>query len=133
MRLADVYETDSALPLYELLEDRPEEANISHREMPTWDEHISFIESRPYEAWYLIVGEVPDILGTVYLTKNDEIGISLFSRYRGAGLAKGAISLLMEKHPRDRYLANINPRNAHSIRMFESMGFRHIQNTYEYA
>jgi L-amino acid N-acyltransferase YncA len=36
----------------------------------------------------------------------------------------------MAKHPRPEFLANINPANARSIRMFEKMGFGHIQNTY---
>ncbi len=38
---------------------------------------------------------------------------------------------LMEAHPRKKYLANINPANERSIHMFEKLGFKHIQNTYE--
>ena len=37
----------------------------------------------------------------------------------------------MKRHPRKRFLANVNPRNKKSIAMFEAMGFRHLQNTYE--
>ena len=40
--------------LYELLAERDPVANISHREMPTFDQHRKFVDSRPYKAWYLI-------------------------------------------------------------------------------
>ena len=42
-----------------------------------------------------------------------------------------SIEMLMEKHPRERFLANINPANERSIEFFRSLGFVHIQNTYE--
>ncbi len=34
--------------LYDLLFERPSYANISHKEMPTYDAHCAFIKSKPY-------------------------------------------------------------------------------------
>ena len=34
--------------LYELLSERDPVANISHKQMPTYDEHIRFVTSKPY-------------------------------------------------------------------------------------
>ena len=132
MTFEDVYAVQLAPAiLYELLRERSEEpnVNISHRTFPSWSAHLEFIESRPYEAWYLIRLENA-YAGAVYLTKADEIGVHLFRDYRGQGLGAKAICALMKRHPRTRYLANINPANARSIALFQKLGFRHLQQTY---
>ena len=135
MKLLDVYGTPGAIGvLWRLLEERPKSANISHREMPTQDQHRAFVESRPYAAWYLIPEHetASRIVGAVYLTHDDEIGVSVFRNHKGRGHGQWAVKALMEAHPRDRYCANINPMNQESITMFGRLGFIHIQNTYEF-
>ena len=131
MRLVDVYSTPEAPEiLYRLMEERTPEVNISHRELPDWDTHFAFVASRPYDAWYMI--EANDVfVGAIYLSKMGEIGAFVFAAHRGQGHGKCAIEMLMEKHPRERFLANINPANTDSIASFRALGFHHIQNTYE--
>lgn len=131
MTLVDVHaEPRTLVALHLLLAEREPHQSISHRRMPTWGEHVAFVESRPYTAWY--VAEVDGApVGAVYLTRNDEIGVSIFAEHRGRGLGRQAVEALRARHPRPRYLANINPANHQSIAFFERMGFRHIQNTYE--
>ena len=131
MQLVDVYKHPEAPRiLFELLRERTPEQSISHKGMPTWDKHCLFISSHPYVAWYLIT--VDDVVGSVYLTLKDEIGIFIFNEYHSKGYGSQAIKLLMEKHPRDRYLANMNPENYKSSGMFMKLGFKHIQDTYVY-
>ena len=128
--LIDVYEAPPSIDtLYQLLKERPPAANISHRGMPTWEEHKRFVGSRPYEAWYLVVDR-DDVVGTVYMTRANEIGISLFKKYQGRGHARRAIEALMKAQPRARYLANIAPGNDASLSLFKKLGFTHIQETY---
>ncbi len=122
---------DAERYLYRLLEERTEDVNISHRSMPSWRSHVRFVRSKPYRAWYLIEAK-GEIVGAVYLSKADEIGVFLFRKHQGHGLGPKAVAAIMKRHPRRRFLANINPRNKGSIAMFESMGFRHLQNTYEF-
>lgn len=135
MKLVSVYRSARAdKALYDLLRERSTErdrfVNISHRKLPTWRRHLAFIRSKPYRAWYLIrIG--PACVGTIYLSNAGEIGIVLARVYRGKGYGKAAIKLLMKRHPRKRYLANINPKNERSIGMFTKLGFAHLQNTYE--
>lgn len=130
--LKSVYATPGAHEaLYALLGERDETINISHRRMPSWTEHVKFVGSKPYKSWDFIVSG-DEIVGSIYLSKQDEIGIFLFRKHQGKGYGLRAVKLLMARHPRiERFLANVNPRNHGSIRFFEGMDFRHIQNTYE--
>lgn len=135
MRLVNVYRCKEAKKfLYEIMRERSREedkfVNISHRKLPTWGKHCRFVDTKPYAGWYLIQVE-GEFVGTIYLSKNDEIGIVLLRRFRGQGHGSGAITELMRRHKRRRLLANINPMNERSIRLFQGRGFTHLQNTYE--
>ena len=75
MKLLRVQDTPAAPELlYQLLQERTPATNISHREMPTWDAHIRFIQSRPYKAWF-IIQEDENPVGSIYLSKTNEIGV----------------------------------------------------------
>jgi len=101
--------------------------------MPTRSEHEAFVRSRPYPHWYLIWADVY-IVGAVYLTTQDEIGIGILRAFRRHGYASEAIALLLRKHPGKRFLANINPLNTKSVALFQKLGFKGpIQVTYEQA
>ena len=116
--------------LYELLKQRDPRANISHKRMPSFKQHESFIQSKPYSKWYIIQSSNDDI-GSIYLSKNNEIGIFLIKKNQSEGIGFNALKLLMEKNPKIRYLANINPKNKKSIKFFKKNGFKLIQHTYE--
>ncbi len=136
LRLTDVYKKAGAVEtLYRLLGERESHVNISHRRMPSLAEHRRFVKSRPYRAWYLIQdgsGPAGDARGAIYLSKAGEIGVFIFKVHRGRGYGEAAIRLLMSRHASTpRFLANISPANPDSIRLFERLGFTHIQNTYE--
>ena len=130
MRLHPVTDDDAEF-LYALLKERPKYANISHRRMPTMDEHRSFIASAPYTAWYVVEDDEGFDCGSVYLSKLDEIGVSIFSTERGKGYGRQAVCELMRQHPRQRFLANIAPTNTDSLNFFAKFGFKVIQTTME--
>lgn len=128
MKLIDVYGLPSApLILWELLRERKPNESISHQKMPTWDEHQTFVASKPYPHWYIIM--VGEPVGSVYLTDRNEVGVSIYKAHRGHRYATQAIQQLLDMHP-GKALANINPLNLASIALFEKLGFKHIQNTY---
>ena len=121
MRLTPIEDFDGAASmLYALLSEREPHESISHKAMPTFKQHCEFLASEPYTAWYII----DEGAGAVYLTKNDEIGIGILKAHQRHGLGRQAIRELMRLHPRKRYLANINPHNLSSLRLFERLGFR---------
>ena len=130
MKLINIYDqlNKATEILYKLLQERKDYQNISHKRLPSYEDHQSFIQSYPYRSWSMI--EVKSVIvGAIYLTYNNEIGIHLFERYHKKGYGKQAVKIIMEEF-RGPFLANINPLNEGSISMFKSLGFEHIQNTY---
>jgi RimJ/RimL family protein N-acetyltransferase len=116
--------------LYNLLKIRNPIANISHRGMPSYKEHVNFVESKPYSKWYVIYYRNQKA-GSVYLSKNDEIGIFLKNEFQKEGIGEKVLEMIKLKNPRKRYLANINPKNKKSIKFFKKNNFKLIQYTYE--
>ena len=116
--------------LYQHLKERNPSANISHKKMPTYAEHVRFVMSRPYSKWYIIIHRNKKI-GTIYLTKQNEIGIFIKNKVQGKLIGQRVLKLLMEKNPRKRYLANVSPKNKKSIAFFKKNGFKLIQYTFE--
>ena len=116
--------------LFELLKERELKVNISHRKMPTYNKHVKFVMSKPYAKWYIVKYQDKKI-GSIYLSKQDEIGIFVKKGIQGKGIGKKALELLIKKNPRERYLANVNPKNTKSINFFKKNRFKLLQHTYE--
>lgn len=116
--------------LFELLKNRNPKFNISHKKMPSFKEHVTFVKSKPYSQWYVIKQDNEKI-GSIYLSKQNEIGIFLKENTQGRGIGTTALQLLMMKNPKKRFLANINPKNKKSIEFFKKNGFKLIQYTFE--
>ena len=129
IKLKPVTKND-ALFLYELLKTKDPIANISHKKMPSYDEHVNFILSNPYAIWYIIEYEGKKI-GSVYLSKHDEIGISLIDNSLYDKIGKSIIKLLIKNNPRKHYLAKVSPRNKKLQNFFVNNDFTGLEYTYE--
>ena len=129
LKLKEVDEKDVQF-LYNLLDERKPVTYISHKKMPTYEEHVNFVKSSPYSKWYIIEVDGKRA-GTIYLTKQNEIGIFLNEGLQEKGIGSNALNVLIGKNPDLRYLANINPENKKSIKFFKKLGFTLIQYTYE--
>ena len=126
--------SDDTKFLFELLKERDSRVNISHKKMPTYASHVKFIESKPYKKWYIITTyehKCKEKVGSIYLSKNDEIGIFVSKEFQGKNIGKLALSELMKQNPRQRYLANVSPKNKKSLKFFKDNGFELIQYTFE--
>jgi RimJ/RimL family protein N-acetyltransferase len=116
--------------LFDLLDQRDPHANISHKKMPSYDEHIIFIKSKPYTKWYIIL-KSKEKVGSIYLSKQNEIGIFLLRNFQRKNIGNSALTQLIKKNPRKRFLANINPKNKKSMTFFKNNNFKLIQYTFE--
>ena len=129
IKLTSVTKND-ALFLYNLLKERESNINISHKKMPTYAQHMKFIESKPYSKWYIIKLSNKKI-GSAYLSKQNEIGIFIIKNMRQQKLGTSVLNILIKKNHRKRYLANINPKNKKSMGFFKKNGFKLVQYTFE--
>ena len=116
--------------LYNQLKERESKINISHKNMPTFEEHSKFVMSNPYSKWYIILSKNKKI-GNAYLTKTNEIGIFILKSIKNKGIGTIVLEKIMKNNPRSRYLANVSPRNNKSSSFFKKNGFKLIQYTYE--
>ena len=62
--------------LYEILKSRKH--NISHNEMPNYEEHLKFCENNPYRYWFIIFKNKLAI-GAFYLTNDNCVGLNLIN------------------------------------------------------
>jgi len=134
----DVYDQHVSLYrhfLFKLLKERTDmpNVNISHDIMPTYEEHIKFVMSEPYYGWWIIVNhdEPNDCIGMLYVTKAAELGIQIISAHQYKGYAKAVLKSFIDMNKDLALLANINPKNEKSKKLFESLGFKIIQETYK--
>jgi hypothetical protein len=116
--------------LYKLLESRNPNQNISHKKMPTFSQHKKFVLSKPYSKWYIIYQNSVKI-GSIYLSKQNEIGMFILKKYKKSNMDFKPIQLLMNKNPRKRYLANVSIKNKKSMKFFKEHKFQLIQHTFE--
>ena len=129
MNLLDAYETPGAVDvLWQLLRERTPEQSISHKRMPSYEQHRKFVASKPYPHWYLIEAGGYSV-GATYLTGRREIGIFILRAAQGQGHGGKAVRQLMRLHP-GAFLANISPENEPSMAFFERLGFNLLQMTY---
>ena len=129
IKLNQVTKNDT-LFLYDLLKNKDPNANISHKKMPSYDEHVKFVMSKPYTNWYIIEYDKKNV-GAIYLSKQDEIGISISNDYEYDQIVKPALKLLMKLNQRKRYLANTSPKNVRSQEFLLKNGFTGLEYVYE--
>ena len=116
--------------LHNLLAQRNSIVNISHKRMPTWEEHVKFVKSKPYSKWYIIYNK-DEKIGSIYLSKQSEIGIHLLKKYEKESIHLESIKKLMLLNSKIKFRANVSPKNKNYIMLFEKLGFEMVQHTYE--
>ena len=116
--------------LYDLLLQRRKIVNISHKKMPTYEEHVNFVSSKPYSKWYIIEIDGKRS-GSIYLTKQNEVGMHLLRKYDKKKIYLNIIRKITIEHPKNSFLMNISPKNKQYIDVAKILGFRMIQHTYE--
>jgi len=116
--------------LHNLLAQRNSIVNISHKRMPTWEEHVKFVKSKPYSKWYVIYNN-DEKIGSIYLSNQNEIGIHLLKKYENESIYLESIKKLMLLNLKIKFRVNVSPKNKNYIVLFKKLGFKMVQHTYE--
>ena len=130
LKLREVDDSNSGF-LYKLLKKRDLKANLSHKKMPSYKQHIKFMKSKPYQKWYIIEKNRKK-LGAIYFSKQNEIGINFLPEIQSELISQASIQELIRKNPKKKYFTNVSPKNQRLIKFFEKNGFFLFQYTFEY-
>ncbi len=124
------------MSLYELLKKRKNNSNISHVKLPSLNEHIRFVNSRPYRTWFLI--EKNEVLeGSVYINNVNVISIHLLRN--NITLYEEILLFLIKNFkplpaiPSKRnanFTVNLSPKNKLYAKLIVGKGAKKIQETY---
>ena len=126
--------------LYEILEERPLEHGISHKTMPSFQQHHEFVLSRPFRYWYIIQMDGGMFAGAIECLPTNEFGIHILTEFQGKGFGRQAVELFLSTHEplpaipairKGHWLANCAPANEGAMEFFKKLGFHEIQRTFE--
>ena len=126
--------TKDATLLFEILKKRT--PSISHKSLPTFQEHKNFVLNHPYRAWFIVKNN-SDHIGTVYILKNNSIGVNLIKEKKTA--TPWVIKEILSKYKPLKEIKSVraaefdfhvSPRNADFVSILEKMGARLAQSTY---
>ena len=121
--------------LYLILKNR--NYSISHKFLPNFEEHESFVKQNPYIAWYLIQKENL-FIGNVYLNNDNSIGINLVNDFKDSDLVE-IIGFIKKNHKplppiksirRDEFFINVPSSNKHLIKTLKDLNKKEIQLTF---
>ena len=124
--------------LYRLFAERGEDSWISTAKFPTYEEHFAFVERHPYRDWWVIYVDSKPV-GSIYLGKDNSVGVVIAKDHRRSGYAKQAIErVLRDNDPlpaiksvrAGHFIANIKEGNQASEALFTACGFKPIQRTW---
>ena len=127
-------ENSSAEKLYALLKERKH--FISHKKMPSIEDHKQFINNNPYLFWYLI-REDNTLIGSTYIMEDNSIGIDLI--VEKMKYFHDVINFVKEKHKPQppiksvrsgKFFVNVSPFDLLKIEALEKSEARIIQSTY---
>ena len=123
--------------LFKILKERKKSDNISHKKLPTYKEHKMFVDSSPYRYWFLVLVS-EDYIGTVYVSKSNEISIKLLEHSNT--IYKEILNLIIRNItplkgiPSKRssnFIVNISIGNTKVKRILNKMKADKIQETYK--
>ena len=108
--------------LYDILKERNSKINVKHNELPTFEQHTSFVKSKPYDEWYIIMAETKKV-GHIHLYNDDAIGWFVKNEYKRMGFVIPAFNELKRIHKRKKYLGRVNPMNSEAINLLLKLKF----------
>lgn len=111
---------------------------ISHSALPSFDEHERFVREHPYRNWSIVIHGEREVMGSVYLTYDNTIGLNLSSEVTREQLGE-VLNLVYEsyvplpavKSVRAGYFSlNVPYSNCSMQAALVELGFSEIERTF---
>ena len=132
----DNYSNEDIDILYNFLRNR--KYSISHKKLPSYEEHKMFVRENPYRKWFFI-NHQSKLIGSMYILKDNGIGIDIKSEdYILLGeiikLLHSSISPLpaLPSVRVGNFHMNISPQNEEVEKQLRNLGAVFKQKTYEF-
>ena len=124
--------------LYRLLSLRSKKKSISHKNLPEFNLHKSFVLSKPYRYWF-IIEEKQNYIGSAYISRFNNLGIHLIKPKKSI-LHDILIFLLnnvspMKEIPSVRsknFVINLSTKNKMYLEVVKRIGGKKLQETYSF-
>lgn len=120
--------------LYKILLER--KYTISHKNIPSMDEHIHFVMNNPYRFWCLVTFRT-ECIGSIYLQYDNSIGINFNLQYYE--MISPVLDLLLKDwHPlksipslrSEKFFVNIPSDDTRLTDVIKQRGAHHIQSSF---
>jgi hypothetical protein len=111
--------------LYSQLEPAKPERGIRADGLPKREHYEAWVRSRPYKHWFIVTedqGGAEEIIGQVYLTKSNHIGLGLLNCERRKHLGDWMVQWLVEHHRKGPFFALIDPNDEVMNKAFIDLG-----------
>jgi len=110
--------------------------NISHENIPSFDEHVKFVINHPYRVW--LIAEVnKTALGNIYIHNDNSIGVNINEEHlQHLPIIFNMIFKKWKPLPsipsvrNKNFFINIPQENDKLVSVIKNLGAKHIQSSY---
>jgi len=121
--------------LYTQLKNRSH--SISHKSVPSFDEHTEFVQNHPYRKW-IIVKDSEIAIGNVYIQYNNSIGLNVDSLVSCEQINKILKGIYTSHSPLPavpsmrfgEFFLNVSTANKMLQKKLTSLGFSEVERTF---
>ena len=121
--------------LYTQLKNRSH--SISHKSVPSFDEHAEFVQNHPYRKW-IIVKDTEIAIGNVYIQYNNSIGLNVDSLVSCEQINKILKEIYASHSPLPaepsvrfgEFFLNVATDNKMLQKKLSSLGFSEVERTF---
>ena len=121
--------------LYTQLKNRSH--SISHKSVPSFDEHTEFVQNHPYRKW-IIVKDSEIAIGNVYIQYNNSIGLNVDSLVSCEQINKILKGIYTSHSPLPavpsmrfgEFFLNVSTANKMLQKNLTSLGFSEVERTF---
>jgi hypothetical protein len=115
-------------------------SSISHKEIPTLDEHREFVINNPYRAWFIIKDD-GSAIGNIYVQLDNSLGLNCTDDITERKIGSILTMIMSELSPLEAvssvrygsYFLNVASSNLSLQKKLSNLGLMESQRTYVFA